>query len=147
MVTDTSPNNLGAEASLFRLWADTLCGALLWEDGKTGQLLPMHQLLGGETRDSSIFTHPHPPRKASHCQGTWGLSSPGLGQRLRSKCASLSHVPLSVTSGTLAGQTPLSRGFSRQEYWSGSPFPSPVDPSRPRDGTRISCTAGEFFAI
>ena len=27
--------------------------------------------------------------------------------------------------GTVAGQAPLSRGFSRQEYWSGLPFPSP----------------------
>ena len=27
--------------------------------------------------------------------------------------------------GTVARQTPLSMGFSRQEYWSGVPFPSP----------------------
>ena len=27
--------------------------------------------------------------------------------------------------GTVACQAPLSRGFSRQEYWSGLPFPSP----------------------
>ena len=30
-------------------------------------------------------------------------------------------------SGTAAHQAPLSMGFSRQEYWSGSPFPSPGD--------------------
>ena len=30
-----------------------------------------------------------------------------------------------VTPGTVACQTPLSMGFSRQEYWSGLPFPSP----------------------
>ena len=28
---------------------------------------------------------------------------------------------------TVAHQTPLSMGFSRQEYWSGLPFPSPGD--------------------
>ena len=28
---------------------------------------------------------------------------------------------------TEAHQVPLSMGFSRQEYWSGSPFPSPED--------------------
>ena len=28
---------------------------------------------------------------------------------------------------TVAHQTPLSVGFSRQEYWSGLPFPSPGD--------------------
>ena len=30
-----------------------------------------------------------------------------------------------ATPWTLALQTPLSIGFSRQEYWSGLPFPSP----------------------
>ena len=33
----------------------------------------------------------------------------------------------SVTSWTLARQVPLPMGFSRQEYWSGLPFPSPGD--------------------
>ena len=28
---------------------------------------------------------------------------------------------------TVACQVPLSKGFSRQEYWSGLPFPSPED--------------------
>ena len=32
-----------------------------------------------------------------------------------------------VTPGTVACQAPLSMGFSRQEYWSGLPFPSPED--------------------
>ena len=32
-----------------------------------------------------------------------------------------------VTPWTIAHQTPLSMGLSRQEYWSGSPFPSPGD--------------------
>ena len=35
------------------------------------------------------------------------------------------HVQLFVTQWTVAHQAPLSRGFSRQEYWSGLPFPSP----------------------
>ena len=39
----------------------------------------------------------------------------------------LSHVRLFVTPWTVAYQAPLSMGFSRQEYWSGVPFPSPVD--------------------
>ena len=37
----------------------------------------------------------------------------------------LSHVQLFVTPWTVAYQAPLSMGFSRQEYWSGVPFPSP----------------------
>ena len=38
-----------------------------------------------------------------------------------------SHVQLFVTPWTIAHQAPLSMGFSRQEYWSGSPFPPPRD--------------------
>ena len=37
-----------------------------------------------------------------------------------------SHVQLCVTPWTVAHQAPLSIGFSRQEYWSGLPFPSPM---------------------
>ena len=39
---------------------------------------------------------------------------------------SLSHVRLFETPWTVAHQAPLSMEFSRQEYWSGLPFPSPV---------------------
>ena len=41
--------------------------------------------------------------------------------------SSLSHVRLFVTPWTVADQAPPSMGFSRQEYWSGVPFPSPGD--------------------
>ena len=37
-----------------------------------------------------------------------------------------------VTPWTLVHQAPLSMGFSRQEYWSGLPFPSPGDRPHPR---------------
>ena len=36
----------------------------------------------------------------------------------------------------LACQAPLSMGFSRQEYWSGLPFPSPGDLPNPRTKPR-----------
>ena len=39
----------------------------------------------------------------------------------------LSRVQLFATLWTVAYQAPLSMGFSRQEYWSGLPFPSPGD--------------------
>ena len=38
-----------------------------------------------------------------------------------------SHVQLFATPWTVAHQVPLSMGFSRQEYWSGLPFPTPGD--------------------
>jgi len=43
----------------------------------------------------------------------------------------LSHVQLFATPWTVARQDPLSMGFSRQEYWSGLPFPSPWDLPNP----------------
>ena len=44
---------------------------------------------------------------------------------------SLSCVRLFVTPWAVAHQTPQSMGFSRQEYWSGLPFPSPGDLPNP----------------
>ena len=41
------------------------------------------------------------------------------------KVKSLSHVRLFATPWTAAYQAPPSMGFSRQEYWSGVPLPSP----------------------
>ena len=41
----------------------------------------------------------------------------------------ISHVQLCVTPWTAAHQAPPSLGFSRQEYWSGLPFPSPMHES------------------
>ena len=66
-----------------------------------------------------------------------------------------SHVQLCATPWTAAHQAPLSLGFSRQEDWSGLPFPSPMreskkwkwsrsvvsDPQRPHglQPTRLLC--------
>ena len=51
-------------------------------------------------------------------------------------------MPDSVTLWTVAPQAPLSMGFSKQEYWSGRPFPPPGD--LPHRGIKpiscISCT-------
>ena len=44
---------------------------------------------------------------------------------LKVKVKLFSHIQLFVTSWTIAYQAPLSMGFSRQEYWSGLPLPSP----------------------
>ena len=43
------------------------------------------------------------------------------------KVNSLSRVRLFATPWTVAHQAPSSMEFSRQEYWSGLPFPSPGD--------------------
>ena len=44
-----------------------------------------------------------------------------------SKVKLLSRVRLFATPWTISYQAPLSMEFSRQEYWSGLPFPSPGD--------------------
>ena len=42
------------------------------------------------------------------------------------KVKSLSRIGLLATPWTAAYQAPPSMGFSRQEYWSGVPLPSPA---------------------
>ena len=42
------------------------------------------------------------------------------------KVKSLGRVQLFATPWTVAHQAPPSMGFSRQEYWSGLPYPSPI---------------------
>ena len=61
---------------------------------------------------------------------------------------SLSRIQLFVTPWTVAHQAPLSTGFSRQEYWSGLPFPPAGD--LPNSGIKpVSLAslalAGRFF--
>ena len=48
---------------------------------------------------------------------------------------------------TVAHQTPLSMGFSRQEYWSGLPFPSPGILPNPEIKPKTPVSAGRFFTI
>ena len=50
---------------------------------------------------------------------------------MKQKVKSWSRVRLFVTPWTVAYQGHLSMGFSRQEYWSGLPFPSPGDLPNP----------------
>ena len=50
---------------------------------------------------------------------------------LKVKVKSLSLVHLFATPLTVAHQAPPFMGFSRQEYWSGLPFPSPGDLPNP----------------
>ena len=60
----------------------------------------------------------------------WGRKESDTTERLHSlkvKVKLLTHVWLFVTPWTIAYQTPLFMEFSRQEYWSGLPFPSPGD--------------------
>ena len=52
-----------------------------------------------------------------------------IGRMLLLLLSRFSCVRLCVTPQTAACQAPLSLGFSRQEHWSGLPFPSPMHES------------------
>ena len=60
-------------------------------------------------------------------------------------CSLTSAVSNSVISWTLARQAPLSMGFSRQEYWSGLPFPPPGDLPDPGIKPASPVLTGGFF--
>ena len=57
----------------------------------------------------------------------------------------LSRVQLFVTTWTVACQAPLSVEFSRQEYYSGLPFPLPGSLPDPEIEPASPALAGGFF--
>ena len=59
--------------------------------------------------------------------------------------AVLTHVQPFGIPWTIAHQAPLSVRFSRQEYWSGLPFPSPGDLPDPGIEPTSLALAGGFF--
>ena len=75
--------------------------------------------------------------RALRAAGSRGLQGPAMRSflsvtyphpiPLKMKVKLLSHVQLFVTPWTVAYQASPSMGFSRQESWSGVPFPSPGD--------------------
>ena len=65
---------------------------------------------------------------------------------------SLSRVRLLATRllanpWTVAYQAPPSMGFSRQEYWSGVPLPSPDNSSGRAKNANAVCVFGQFFRM
>ena len=62
----------------------------------------------------------------------------------RKKVKLLSSVQLFATPWTVAYQVPPSMGFSRQEYWSGLPFPSPRD--LPDSGIKLASLVSHALA-
>ena len=73
--------------------------------------------------------HHHLWKRQQCCPMGKGEYSKSIVKKVKVK--SLSCVQLFSTPWTTAYQAPLSIGFSRQEYWSGLPFPSPGDLPHP----------------
>ena len=60
-------------------------------------------------------------------------------------CLATQSCPTLVTPEIVARQAPLSMGFSRQEHWSGLPFPPPGDLADPGTKPASPALAGGFF--
>ena len=76
----------------------------------------------------SVRPHRQQPTRLPHPWDSPGKNT-GVSCHFLLQCVkvkSLSHVWLFVTPWTEAHQAPPSMGFSRQEYWSGVPLPSPT---------------------
>ena len=72
-------------------------------------------------------------RMLLHCWWECKLIQPlwKMVWKVKVKVKLLSCVRLFVTPWTIVHQAPPSMGFSRQEYWSGLPFPTPGNPPDP----------------
>ncbi|CAI9169360.1 unnamed protein product [Rangifer tarandus platyrhynchus] len=58
---------------------------------------------------------------------SWGVNLVTRYVKSESESEVAQSSPTLCDPWTVAHQAPLSMGFSRQEYWSGLPFPSPGD--------------------
>ena len=65
----------------------------------------------------------------------------------RKKVKSLSPVQLFATPWTVPYQGPPSMGFSRQEYWSGLPFPPPKDLPDPEIKLTTTALQGDSLPL
>ena len=77
---------------------------------------------------NSVRTHRRQPTRLC-CPWDSPSKSTGVGCHCLLQCMkvkSLSRVQLLATPWTTAYQAPPSMGFSKQEYWSGVPLPSPI---------------------
>ena len=75
----------------------------------------------------TVWPHRRQPSRLLHPWDSPGKNT-GVGCHFLLQCmlSCFSCVQLCATPWTAAYQGPLSIGFSRQEYWSGLPFPSPI---------------------
>ena len=79
------------------------------------------------------------------CHDVCNLLSNGLLKINACSLVAKSCLTLFATQWTVALQAPLSMGFSRQEYWSGFPFPSPGDPPSPEiEPTSLALAGGSL---
>ena len=129
----TMPTSRGSSQS--RDPTHIFCGSCIAGRFFTAEPLGKTQIIltaaAAKSLQSCLTVRPHrwqPTRL--HCPWDSPGKNTGVGchfllQCMKVKVKSLSRVQLSATPWTAAYQVPPSMGFSRQEYWSGVPLPSP----------------------
>ena len=126
------------------------------------------QLKRTESRDSKRHLHTHVHSSMIHerqkqpkcpSMGEWiskMLSIQLNGMLLLLLPSRFSRVRLCATPWTAAHQASSSMGFSRQEHWSGLPFPSPTQRTKNRQfisfrdfskALKFLCVSGEFSSL
>ena len=127
-----------AEAEALILWPPD---AKNWLIGKT---LMLERIEGRRRRgqqDEMVGWHHWLNGRVWASSGSWWWTEkPGMLQSMESQRAG-HDLATELTDWTVAHQAPLSMKFSRQEHWSGLPFPLSRGSSRPRDQTRVSCVS------
>ena len=119
---ETRARSLGWEDPLEKEMA-TYSSILAWRMPWTEEPGRLH----GVTKSSTWLSNWH-TTCLELCKAHSKCSDPVQCTCLGAVCVlALSRVCLFVTPWTVACQAPLSMGFSRQEYWSGLPFPPPDD--------------------
>ena len=115
---------------LYSTWKSAQCSVAAWMWGSLGEnaaaaakSLQLYPTLCDPV-DCSLPGSPVPGILQERTL-EWVAISFSNAWKWKVKVKSLSCVRLLATPQTAAYQAPLSMGFSRQEYWSGVPLPSP----------------------
>ena len=113
-----------------------------WNAGKATWLNQDNTSTSMETRtrfSPALFTHTR-PLTLRHQRAAWATwTRPAHTDYCRFPVAQSCPTLADLMQWTVARQAPLSMRFSRQEYWSGLPFPSPEDLPHPAIN-HASCT-------
>ena len=99
--------------------------------------------------DTLDVTHSHDEMLYRDELGPHTMTGINLTNRKECTCVlrGFSRVQLFARLWRVACQAPLSIGFSRQDYWSGLPYPLPGESSQPRNGTCVSCIQADSLSL
>ena len=131
-ITLTDAHKACLEAIVYAFFASSAIGDLIYSRKTTndGSFQMLYQIILCKTMTSVIY-HGTPKYLFPTCIGGGGV-------------VTKSCLPL-VTAWTVAPQAPPSMGFSRQEYWSGLPVPSPGD--LPNPGIKPGSPALQAYSL